>query len=171
MALAYFFTFTTYGTWLHGDDRNSVDSEHRVFGEPFVPSDPKRFQRMRDLMKQPAYALDETARGIVCEAIVALAQRRNWRLLALHVRTTHVHLVVAFPEGDPDRMLSDMKSAASAALTQHGIDDSTRKRWTRHGSTRHLFQEESVRASVKYTLDEQGVPMARWCSPDFEQPE
>ena len=32
--LAYLITFRTYGTWLHGDARGSVDREHNVFGTP-----------------------------------------------------------------------------------------------------------------------------------------
>jgi hypothetical protein len=29
--LAYFLTFTTYGSWLHGEDRRSVDAAHAAF--------------------------------------------------------------------------------------------------------------------------------------------
>jgi hypothetical protein len=35
--LAYLTTFITYGTWLHGDKRASVDDEHNRFGAQFVP--------------------------------------------------------------------------------------------------------------------------------------
>jgi hypothetical protein len=36
MALAYFLTFTTYGTWLPGSakGKGSVDHEHNVHGMP-----------------------------------------------------------------------------------------------------------------------------------------
>ena len=30
--LAYFLTFTTYGTWLHGREEGSVDRDNHVFG-------------------------------------------------------------------------------------------------------------------------------------------
>jgi len=29
-ARAYLITFTTYGTWVHGDERGSVDREHNI---------------------------------------------------------------------------------------------------------------------------------------------
>jgi hypothetical protein len=35
--LAYFFTFRAYGTWLHGDERGSVDRFHNQYGTPFRP--------------------------------------------------------------------------------------------------------------------------------------
>ena len=36
MALAYFLTWTTYGTWLHGSAKGSVEKQHNVFGTPLV---------------------------------------------------------------------------------------------------------------------------------------
>ena len=36
----YFLTFRTYGTWLHGDERGSVDRKHNQFGEPLLLPSP-----------------------------------------------------------------------------------------------------------------------------------
>jgi hypothetical protein len=41
-----------------------------------------------------------------------------------------------------------------------GFDTVRRRRWTRHGSARHLFEEEHVEAAIRYALDEQGERMA-----------
>jgi hypothetical protein len=35
--LAYLITFRSYGTWLHGDPRGSVDRFHNVYGKPRLP--------------------------------------------------------------------------------------------------------------------------------------
>jgi hypothetical protein len=40
--LAYFITFHTYGTWLPGDGRGSVDAHHRAYGAPLVGPSPGR---------------------------------------------------------------------------------------------------------------------------------
>jgi len=32
--LAVFFTFRTYGTWLHGDERGSIDRNNNLYGVP-----------------------------------------------------------------------------------------------------------------------------------------
>ena len=87
--------------------------------------------------------------------MVQLARDRGWNLLAAHVRSNHVHVVIA-AERDPGRLMSELKARASRDLTRAGFDDAARRRWTRHGSTQHLFREEEVEAKIHYTLDEQG---------------
>ena len=161
MALAYFITFTTYGTWLHGTDKGmgSVDGEHNEYGAEFVEPDPGREREAREAMAQPPYTMDAARREVVRDAIVALAREKGWRLLAVHVRSNHVHAVVE-AERDPGRLMSDLKARASRDLTRAGFEDSNRIRWTRHGSTRHLFTAAEVERKVRYTLDEQGSQMA-----------
>jgi REP element-mobilizing transposase RayT len=161
MALAYFITFTTYGTWLHGTakGKGSVDRKHNQFGEEFVAPNLKRHSVEQCVMSQPPYALDSARRKIVRDTIAGLCREKQWQLLAMHVRTNHVHLVVS-ADRDPDRLMSDMKARASRKLTQAGFETSSRKRWTRHGSTVHLFDEASVAEKIDYTLHRQGTPMA-----------
>lgn len=159
MALAYFISFTTYGTRLHGCEKGSVDMEHNAYGTPFLEEDAERERHAYAAMSQPEYVMSAPERQIVCDAIVQLAKERRWNLLAVHVRTTHVHVVVA-AELDPGRIMSDMKARASRDLTDAGFDDRERRRWTRHGSTRHLFHMNGVEGAIKYSLDEQGERMA-----------
>lgn len=159
MALAYFITFSTYGTRLHGDARGSVDDTHNLYGTPVLEPDAEREQVLRQTMKQPPYVMSAAERDIVCRAIVELAKERGWDLLAVHVRTNHVHVVIA-AERDPSRLMSDLKARASRELTCAGFDNAERRRWTRHGSTRHLFHEEQVTDAIHYTLDQQGERMA-----------
>ena len=160
MPLAYFLTFSTYGTWLHGTAKGdgSVDRRHNIYGMPFVAPNERREGDAASRMTDPPYVLEETARTIVRDAIAGYCQEKNWKLLALHVRTNHVHLVVS-ADREPGRLMSDLKARASRELRRSGTDAND-KRWTRHGSTRHLFDEASVAAAVAYTLDEQGVSMA-----------
>ncbi len=161
MALAYFITFTTYGTWLHGSvkGKGSVDEEHNTYGTPFLEPDAQREQAAREAMVQPPYVMSRAEREIVCKAIVDLARNRGWLLSAIHVRSNHVHVVVSV-ERDAGRVMSDMKARASRELTLAGFDNAARRRWTRHGSTLHLFHEEEVEAKIRYTLDQQGERMA-----------
>jgi REP element-mobilizing transposase RayT len=161
MALAYFITFTTYGTWLHGSSRGkgSVDSEHNEFGAPFIEPDAEREQAAREAMVQPPYVMGPAEREIVCKAIVELARERSWLLHAVHVRSNHVHVVIS-ADRDPGRLMSDLKGRASRELTRAAFDTAERRRWTRHGSTLHLFRKEDVEARIRYTLDKQGERMA-----------
>ncbi len=159
MAFAYFITFSTYGTWLPGSIKGSVDIEHNIYGTPWMPPDAEREQAAREAMTQPAYTMSADEREIVCRAIVNLAEERGWLLLAVHVRSNHVHLVVQ-ADREPGRLMSDFKGRCSRDLTRAGFGDAKRRRWTRHGSTKHLFREDEVEAKIHYTLDEQGPRMA-----------
>ena len=161
MALAYFITFSTYGTWLHGTSKGngSVDRDHHQHGMPFVEPDALREAQSRERMKQPAYTMQAGEREIVRDAIVALCREKGWQLQAVHVRSNHVHVVIAV-DREAGRVMSDLKARASRELTRVGLDDAKRKRWTRHGSTLHLFDEATVADKIDYTLNRQGVPMA-----------
>ncbi len=166
MALAYFITFTTYGTWLPGMAKGSVDREHNAFGTPWVPADEERERLAREAMVQEPYVMRQSERDMVCQAIVGLATDRHWQLLAMHVRSNHVHVVIA-ADRDPERIMSDMKARASRDLVRAGFGTADRRRWTRHGSTRHLFREADICNKVRYTLNEQGERMAWYVHPEW----
>lgn len=51
--LAYLITFNTYGSWLHGDRRGSVDRFHNRYGTPRVAANPLRESYERGLLKHP----------------------------------------------------------------------------------------------------------------------
>jgi REP element-mobilizing transposase RayT len=159
MPLAYLITFTTYGTRLHGSTKGSVDDEHNVYGTPLLQVDAERERRSKKTMTEPAYTMEPVEREIVRNAIVDLAVERRWLLLAVRVRSNHVHVVVS-AEREPERIMGDLKARASRDLSFAGFDSVERRRWTRHGSTRHLFEEEHVEAAIRYALDEQGERMA-----------
>jgi len=159
LPLAYLLTFTCYGTWLHGNEHGSVDRHHSSFGAPLVEPDAAREHSERERLAQQPYYLDAARRDIVLEALKHVCVRRGWALLAAHVRSNHVHVVVETDE-PPEGVLNALKAHASRALNEAGLDDRNRKRWTRHGSTAYLWDDESVDAAVDYTLHDQGEPMA-----------
>ena len=167
--LAYFLTWTTYGTWLHGEARGqgSVDRHHNDFGTAFVSPNAGMQHAAAARMTHPAYTLDASARCIVLAALQALAREKIWTLHAAHIRSNHIHLVMTAPR-EPGRLMSDLKARASRDLSRSG--DSSAKRWTRHGSTRHLFTEESRDRAVRYTLHEQGVPLCCYPDPRKDEP-
>jgi REP element-mobilizing transposase RayT len=157
--LTYLITFACYGCHLHGDPEGSVDRKHNLPGSPLVEPNPKRVSEERHLMEQPPYRMDAQRRQAVLASIVDRCSQQNWNLLAAHVRTNHVHLVV---EGAvrPERILSNLKSYASLCLNQIKLDEPTRKRWARHGSTRWLWEPKNVSAAIRYAVAKQGERMA-----------
>lgn len=158
--LAYFITFSCYGTWLHGHELGSVDRHHNLPGTPYLPYDPWRLQAEQELMDQPPYYLDdERRREIVLRSIQEVCDYRGWTLLAAHVRERHVHVVVHALQ-DPERVMNDFKAYASRHLNEAGLDTPKRKRWARHGSTRYLWNPDSIERAIYYVVHKQGEPMA-----------
>lgn len=152
---AYFLTCTTYGTWLHGDERGSVDDVHRVPGLPFAPPSPRRADANREAMKWPEFTFDAKSRGIVHRTIVEVFELRKWPLLALNVRTNHLHIVGYSPDG-ADKMMNDFKAWCTRRLRESKCRSQKAPVWTEGGSKHKLFTEEAVRAAVGYTLHGQG---------------
>ena len=109
-------------------------------------------------MTQAAYKLDELRRSVVIEAVVEVCMYRDWQLFAAHARSDHVHVVVS-AEAAPEKVMNDFKAYASRALTRAGFDHAKRKRWSRHGSTKYLWQPEHVARAIVYVISEQGKPM------------
>jgi len=132
--IAYFLTFTTYGTWLHGREPESVDRQHNTFGTPMLAPDPELEQKQRAKMKQPEYRLDENQRTIVLETILEVAKHRGWHVWAAHVRSNHVHVVIS-ANVKPEKVLIDLKAWSSRRLKERLGEPPDRDRWTRHGSS------------------------------------
>lgn len=157
--LAYFLTFSTYGTWLHGRDPGSVDRDHNAVGSPLLPADPDRERARRNQLRQPEYVLDDPRRNVVLAAIRDVARHRGWKLWAVHVRSNHVHVVVT-AVGRPEKVMADFKAWASRRLREAFGEDADRDRWTQHGSTKYLWTDAAIDEKVAYVVDEQSEAMS-----------
>jgi len=160
--LAYFITFSCYGCHLHGDAPYSVDRNHAAVDSPFVEPDEGLLRFSAEAMKQEPYHLDNVRRELVLDSILEVCQHREWTLLVVHVRSTHVHLVVQAAGRPPEQVMTTFKSYASRALNRAKVDPDGRKRWARHGSTRYLNTHEDLLEAARYVKDEQGEPMELW---------
>jgi REP element-mobilizing transposase RayT len=164
--MKYFITFACYGVHLHGDESGSVDRRHNLPGSRGLEADPQRASAARQSMKQAPYSRDRDGRATVLEALREVCLHRGWSLLAAHVRTNHVHVIVE-AEVRREKVMSDFKSYASRGLNRLGGDESNRKRWAHHGSTRWLWKDQDVREALRYVIEEQGEPMAVFVADAF----
>lgn len=152
----YILTFRTYGTWLHGDPRGSVDRANREYAEPLLARDDGLFRRRAKAMKHAPFVLDTShRRTVVHEAIRSTCALRGWNLMALNVRTNHVHAVVTANVAK-ERVLADLKAWATRALRSAGVTHDDTPVWSHHGSTRVLRSEAAIEAAIQYVLFEQG---------------
>jgi hypothetical protein len=156
---AYLLTFSCYGSWLHGDERGSVDRNHRMHGMPLLEPASGLHQHEAVSMGETAYSLTALTCPVVLEALSEVCQHRGWELLAAHVRTQHVHAVIKAAEA-PERVLTQIKAYSSRALQGIPGERDRQRRWSRGGSKRYLWRPEDVDAAVHYVVHEQGTPMA-----------
>jgi REP element-mobilizing transposase RayT len=157
--VTYLITFACYGSHLHGDASGSVDRRHNLPGSRLLEADAGRLRAELQMMDQPPYRLDQVRREVVLAALQERCREQQWKLLAAHVRTNHVHIVVE-AEVRPDRIMNDVKSYTSRCLNRRGVDEAGRKRWARHGSTRWLWKPENISAAIRYVMDKQGDRLA-----------
>jgi len=157
--LAYLITFHTYGTWLHGDPRGSVDRQHNVYGTDLVPKNNSMRKAETARLDRGPVKLDAAARQAVRRAILSVVEHRRWMLRALAVRTNHVHLVIEAQE-PPERVMNTIKSWATRRLRVERLIHPRRKVWTSHGSTRYLWRGCDVLGACQYVADGQGGALA-----------
>jgi REP element-mobilizing transposase RayT len=159
--LAYLITFNCYGARLHGDEAGSVNPEHNIPESEFIPPNRGWFLSEVKEMTQAPYELAARQRRVVSQAIRDVCTHREWILLAIHVRSNHIHSVVS-ARASPEKVMNDFKAYASRALNREG---KCLRRWARHGSTRYLWDANTVAAATEYVVHGQGRPMAVWENP------
>jgi REP element-mobilizing transposase RayT len=155
LPLAYFLTWHTYGTWLHGDDSGSVDTEHNAFSTPRLRADSNRFQIARRAMKDPPLILSHTARILVDNIMREHCQLRAWDLRALAIRSNHVHAVIANPTIAPEPIVKQLKEWATRKLRSHNTVAPRQRVWADHASTLYLYTPESLAEKTHYVTDMQ----------------
>lgn len=160
--LAYLITFRCYGTWLHGDERGSMDRrEFNRFGAPKIePNDGLRRDEFARL-KNPAFSLDAKQREVVVLAIKEVCSFRKCAMYSQHVRSNHVHVVVSATD-TPEKLMNAFKSYATRKLREAGLVESDTKIWSRHGSTKYLWTEEHIDTAVHYVMYGQGEDLPRF---------
>ncbi len=153
--LGYFITFRTYGTWLHGDERGSVDRRHNRFGTPALGPDAARERFEAGELRRPPVVLDDASRCVVEAAIRGVVGHKGWALHALAVRTNHVHAVVTAGDARPEAVMNACKAWATRRLRGAGLAAADQRVWSRHGSTIYLFRPENLAEKIRYVCEGQ----------------
>ena len=141
-----------------------MDRDHNVPGTPVLEPNPALLRAVQHGMRQAPFTLRAEERRIVRDSIGEVCRHKGWGLLAAHIRTNHLHIVV---EADvrPELAVNIFKSYASRALNVCFPGERERIRWVRHGSTRYLATAEAIHAALKYVLAKQGETMAAYQAP------
>ena len=76
-ALAYFLSFRTYGTWLHGDERGSVDYRSNQFGSPRLQGNWNWRNSEEALLAQPPMTFGNDERRVCTHAMIHVCEYRG----------------------------------------------------------------------------------------------
>jgi REP element-mobilizing transposase RayT len=107
-------------------------------------------------MVGPSVMLNAKARYMVGAAIQEVCAHRGWELLAMNVRTNHVHIVVVASSHAAERVMGDFKAYATRARRAGGLICADQPAWAGHGSTVHCFTDAEVGGVIEYTDHYQG---------------
>lgn len=147
--VGYFLTWTTYGTWLPGDDRGWHD-----WRQGWKTANPKLAAYARSTMTEDAVMLTEAQRKSVEATIEKHCQIRKWQLWASNCRTNHVHVVVTALNCDGETVRDQLKAWCTRNLKKEF--DSVKKNWWTEGASVHeLKTEDALASAITYTTDAQ----------------
>jgi REP element-mobilizing transposase RayT len=112
-------------------------------------------------LKNSPMSFDAIRRKHVEAAIREVCAVRGIVLIAINVRTNHVHIVIA-TNRLPEPIMNSFKAYATRRLREKGLVGSEEKVWSRHGSTRYLWTEEHIGTAVEYVVSGQGGELPRF---------
>jgi REP element-mobilizing transposase RayT len=155
--IAFFITFRTYGTWLPGDARETVDDSHNEPNTPRIAANEGRMESAARRMTDERLDLTPAQREAVDRTIREVCRHCNWPLHELNVRMTHVHGVVT-AGCPPESVMNRWKSWATRRLVEAGLVARGRKVWARHGSTIWLWTRRRFEGACTYVRECQDLP-------------
>jgi len=161
--LAFLFTFRSYGTWLHGDERGSVNRFRNQYKSRRLPAEKTWLKINTQRLRDDPVILDAAQRSCVEAAARETCEIRKWHLHAINVRTNHVHLVVSIGKKKPELALNAFKANATRMMRETGCWRRSSSPWADKGSTRYLWSEKRVARAIDYVLFGQGDEL-----PDFD---
>ncbi|QDU18921.1 transposase [Urbifossiella limnaea] len=149
MAIAYFSTWTTYGTWLHGDPRGSFLRG----GGSHAPDPVAHRESLAELAEAPL-VLDADQRRLVEQTIADHCAVRKWQLHAVNCRSNHVHVVVTARGRPIEQPREQFKSWCTRRLK--AASEVVRERWwTERGWDEYIDDDRALAEVIAYVLDGQ----------------
>jgi REP element-mobilizing transposase RayT len=170
MAIAFFSTWTTYGTWLPGDQRGWFKR-----GEGYQAPNPLREFEAALRMTERAITFDKEQRHLVEKTIADHCRIRKWLLHGVNCRSNHVHVVVTAPNRAIEVPREQFKAWCTRKLKERErpllADGRIAVRedwWTERGWDEYIDDEKSLLEVIAYVCD--GQELARFVNPPLVSP-
>jgi len=147
--IAYFLTWTTYGTWLPGDNRGW----NRKGDFESLPPDQLTNESAKARLDEIPFLISVGDKPIVESTIRRHCRIRNWELHAINVRSNHVHVVTTAPTYQPTVVASQFKAWCTRELKPN--HPGRKLFWTQGASYRWLNQQSELASSIEYVMEAQ----------------
>jgi len=158
----WFLTWTTYGTWLPGDERGYVGKTLTGKGsmptanrpaEPYAYNHGLTMQMARKHLKRPPVRLSPQQAAIVAAAMQEAADRNGIRVIVGAVMADHCHVVVV---ADPSWALNVLKGATGFALSR--LSGTKGLPWWTRGGKKDLVKSDVHLANViRYVKNQKDI--------------
>jgi REP element-mobilizing transposase RayT len=166
--IGYHLVKTCYGRWLPGDERghwSSAWDEQIGYLEPhrLHAGDPVRKRMAAELMKHSATLLNESMIAAVAEAVSACAAESDWRVAALAIEPTHMHLLLTPTSRDMDRTAKWIAQQTTKAVhqrTPYGGPVWSDGKWLAH--VFELGHWTHARRYIERHNERRGLPARPW---------
>jgi REP element-mobilizing transposase RayT len=148
--LAFFITWTVYGTFLQGDERG-----WRKWGKGDQEPQPRLADWRRERLKYSIELLSEQERAWVNQEIHRLCAFREWKCWTVNTRSNHAHLVVTASGYDGAKVRDQCKANATRVLRQHTAKFVERPIWSEGGDWRCIGTQDDLEMAIAYVKDAQ----------------
>jgi REP element-mobilizing transposase RayT len=154
--LAYFLTWTMYGTHLQGDE---LGWRRRRRGEQ-LPQ-PRLVDWRRQRLKHAVLTLTPDQRYVVEHQVQRHCAVRDWRAWAVNARSTHVHAVVTAVGYSGATVRDQLKANATRGLREQWPTFLDRPVWTTLGDWECVNDVDDLEQVCQYVRDAQDSPSRR----------
>ena len=169
-------TWTTYGTWLPGDERGFVGAvrdaggdweTHNIPGTDYDRDMPGLVARAKERLKSTPIFLDVAHAKVLFAQFQETATHRGWHLLAVAIMRAHIH-VLAGVQGDTkhETVLRDFKGYGSGSLNRRWSKPVSGTWWTASGSKRKKGDDDAIVTAIRYIANQQNS-LTVWVHPDW----
>ncbi|UUO08397.1 hypothetical protein M4951_08785 [Blastopirellula sp. J2-11] len=148
--IAFFITFTIYGTFLQGDARG-----WRSRKDGSRPPQPLLERWRRDRLNHDILLLNDAQRTAVEKEIDRLCQFRSWKRWVANPRSNHVHVVITAAGYSGEKVRDQLKANCTRALRASWPAFVDRPVWSVGGDWKSINSEDDLEQVILYASESQ----------------
>ena len=139
--IGYMLTWTTYGTWLQGDERGYVKDGDVLEGNKEL------HDANKNNLKRKTVRLTQRQKILVKKGIIAEAEKIGQKVMGITVFSNHVHVVLNNTAVPLSKIAARYKTAGRMELKKAGFKG---KVWTTGYDKRYCFSDEELKQRIEY---------------------